>query len=176
VAAVRQAGLASISARQALITDGAAAIAAPDHEAAVLFERALAVPGAGRWPFDQARIQLVFGERLRRMKATTQARIQLTAALDTFQRLDAAPWAARASAELRATGLSIGHLAEGGPASLTPQQLQIATLAAAGLTNKQIGERLYLSPRTIATHLHQVFPKLGVTTRAALRDALGDLP
>ena len=176
VAAVRRAGVAAISPRQALTTEGAAAIAAPDHEAAALFERALTVPGAERWPFDRARIQLAFGERLRRMKATTDARAHLTAALDTFQRLGAAPWAARAGSELRATGLTIGHLAGTGPASLTPQQLQIATLAAAGLTNKQIGERLYLSPRTVATHLHQLFPKLGVTTRAALRDALAGLP
>ncbi len=100
----------------------------------------------------------------------------LDAAVGTFQRLGAQPWAARASGELRATGQTIGHLAGDGPAALTPQQLQIATLAAAGLTNKQIGERLYLSPRTVATHLHQVFPKLGVTTRAALRDALAGLP
>ena len=141
-----------------------------------MFERALTVPGADRWPFDRARIELTFGERLRRMKATTDARAHLTAALDTFQRLGAAPWAARAGSELRATGLTIGHLAGTGPASLTPQQREIATLAAAGLTNKQIGERLYLSPRTVATHLHQVFPKLGVTTRAALRDALAGLP
>ena len=176
VAAVRQAGVTAISPRQALITEGAAAIAAPDHEAAALFERALTVPGADRWPFDRARIQLIFGERLRRMKATTDARVHLTAALDTFQRLGAAPWAARAGSELRATGLTIGQLADNGPASLTPQQREIATLAAAGLTNKQIGERLYLSPRTIATHLHQAFPKLGVTTRAALRDALAGLP
>ena len=56
--------------------------------------------------------------------------------------------------------------------TLTPQQREIATLAAAGLTNKQIGERLYLSHRTVATHLYQIFPKLGVTSRAALRDAL----
>jgi DNA-binding CsgD family transcriptional regulator len=172
VAAVRQAGLAAISPRQALITQGAAAIAAPDHEAAALFGRALAVPGADRWPFDCARIQLAFGERLRRMKATVAARAQLTAALDTFQRLGAAPWAARAGGELRATGLTIGQPAGTGPASLTPQQREIATLAAAGLTNKQIAERLYLSPRTVATHLHQVFPKLGITSRAALRDAL----
>jgi len=141
-----------------------------------LFERALAVPGGDRWPFERARIQLAFGERLRRMKATTDARAHLTVALDTFQRLGATPWAARAGAELRATGLTIGHLDSTGPASLTPQQREIATLAAAGLTNKQIGERLFLSPRTVATHLHQVFPKLGVTTRAALRDALADLP
>jgi DNA-binding CsgD family transcriptional regulator len=173
VAAVRQAGVAAISPRQALIIEGAAAIAAPDHQAAALFERALSVPGADRWPFDRARVQLTFGERLRRMKATSEARVWLAAALDTFQRLGAAPWAARAGSELRATGLTIGQLAETGPASLTPQQLQIATLAAGGLTNKQIAERLYLSPRTVATHLHQVFPKLGVTTRAALRDALG---
>ena len=175
MAAVRQAGVAAISPRQALISEGAAAIAAPDHEAVALFERALAVPGADRWPFDRARIQLACGERLRRMKATTDARVQLTAALDTFQRLGAVPWAARAGNELRATGLAVGHLADTGPASLTPQQREIATLAAAGLTNKQIGERLYLSPRTVATHLHQLFPKLGVTTRAALRDALAGI-
>ena len=172
-AAVRQAGVAAISPRQALITEGAGAIAAADHEAVALFERALSVPGADRWPFDLARIQLACGERLRRMKATTDARVQLTAALDTFQRLGAVPWAARAGSELRATGLTTGHLADTGPASLTPQQREIAQLAAGGLTNKQIGERLYLSPRTVATHLHQLFPKLGVTTRAALRDALG---
>lgn len=176
IAAVRQAGVTAISPRQALTIQGAAAIAAPDHEAAALFERALTVPGADRWPFDRARIQLTFGERLRRMKATTDARVHLTTALDTFQRLGAVPWAARAGNELRATGLTIGHLADTGPASLTPQQREIATLAAAGLTNKQIGERLYLSPRTVATHLHQLFPKLGVTTRAALRDALAGLP
>ena len=55
---------------------------------------------------------------------------------------------------------------------LSPQQHQIATLAAGGLTNKQIGERLQLSPRTVGTHLYQLFPKLGVTSRSALRDAL----
>jgi DNA-binding CsgD family transcriptional regulator len=172
VTAVQRAGVAAISPRQALITQGAAAIAAPDHEAAALFMRALAVPGADRWPFDRARIQLAFGERLRRMKAATDARVHLTAALDAFQRLGTAPWAARAGSELRATGLAIGQPAGTGPASLTPQQREIATLAAAGLTNKQIAERLYLSPRTVATHLHQVFPKLGITSRAALRDAL----
>ena len=55
---------------------------------------------------------------------------------------------------------------------LTAQEHQVATLAAAGLTNKQIGERLYLSHRTVAAHLYQIFPRLGITSRAALRDAL----
>ena len=59
---------------------------------------------------------------------------------------------------------------------LTPQQREIALLAAAGLTNKQIGDRLFLSPRTVGTHLYQLFPKLGVTSRAALRDALAEHP
>lgn len=63
-----------------------------------------------------------------------------------------------------------------GSCGLTPQQREIALLAAAGLTNKQIGDRLFLSPRTVGTHLYQLFPKLGVTSRAALRDALAEHP
>jgi DNA-binding CsgD family transcriptional regulator len=59
--------------------------------------------------------------------------------------------------------------------ALTPQEREIAQLAAAGLTNKQIGQRLFLSPRTVGGHLHRLFPKLDVTTRAALRDALSSL-
>ncbi|MFE3202359.1 helix-turn-helix transcriptional regulator [Embleya sp. NPDC059237] len=60
-------------------------------------------------------------------------------------------------------------------AALTPQQREIAGLAAAGPTNKQIAEKLSLSPRTVSTHLYQAFPKLGVTSRAGLRDALEHL-
>jgi len=176
VAAVREAGIAAISPRLALITGGSAAMAAHGGHDCDLFEEAIAIPGASRWPFDLARIQLVYGERLRRAKATTQARQHLTAALDAFTRLGARPWAARAGHELRATGLSLGQAYTAGPASLTPQQREIATLAAAGLTNKQIGERLFLSPRTIQTHLYQIFPKLGITSRAALRDALTTSP
>jgi DNA-binding CsgD family transcriptional regulator len=59
---------------------------------------------------------------------------------------------------------------------LTPQEHEIASLAASGLSNKQIGTRLYLSPRTVSGHLYRIFPKLGISTRAALRDALGNLP
>ena len=92
---------------------------------------------------------------------------------ETFHRLGATPWAARADRELRATGITVSK-ADTGVASLTPQQRQIALLAAAGHTNKEIAARLFLSPRTVSTHLHQVFPKLGITSRAALRDALAD--
>lgn len=59
---------------------------------------------------------------------------------------------------------------------MTPQQWEIARLAAAGLSNKEIGERLFLSPRTVSTHLYRLFPKLGVSSRAGLRDALAQVP
>jgi DNA-binding NarL/FixJ family response regulator len=73
---------------------------------------------------------------------------------------------------LRATGVTIGRPEVTGPEALSPQQLEIARLAAAGLSNKEIGERLFLSHRTVGSHLYQIFPKLGITSRAALRDAL----
>jgi hypothetical protein len=92
VAAAQETGLPAISSRLALLTWGAAAVAATDDQAAIsLFEQALAVPGADHWPFDLARIQLLFGERLRRARATTRSRQLLTGARDVFQRLDARP-------------------------------------------------------------------------------------
>ncbi|MGW2713911.1 response regulator transcription factor, partial [Streptomyces sp. NPDC001356] len=81
----------------------------------------------------------------------------------------------RTAAELRASGLSAPAATRPGSVALTAQELQIATLAATGLTNKQIAERLFLSHRTIGTHLYQIYPKLGITSRAALRDALSGL-
>jgi DNA-binding NarL/FixJ family response regulator len=171
VAAARRERVAALSPRLALVVAGAEGMASTGGDFAA-FEEALAVPGGARWPFDVARIRLAYGERLRRAKATTKAREQLAAALETFERLGAAPWAARARSEMRATGPSVGPSDPAAVAALTPQQREIATFAAAGLTNKQIGERLFLSPRTVGTHLYQVFPKLGITSRAALRDAL----
>ncbi|MFL6115484.1 MAG: response regulator transcription factor, partial [Catenulispora sp.] len=58
---------------------------------------------------------------------------------------------------------------------LTSQELEIAQLAASGLTNKQIAQRLLISHRTVGAHLYQIFPKLGITSRAMLRDALESL-
>ena len=174
VAAMRQAGLGRISPRLTMLTNASAALTAPASQAGQLFAAALAVPGADRWPFDRARVQLAYGERLRRVRTTTEARTHLSAALATFEALGARPWALRAGHELRATRLAAP--AEGQQAVLlTAQEHQVATLAAAGLTNKQIGERLYLSHRTVAAHLYQIFPRLGITSRAALRDALADL-
>ena len=170
VQALLDADVASLSPRLAMLVAGASALL--DDAAIDAFERALAVPDAARWPFDLARVHLTYGERLRRDRAARDARRHLSAARDIFSQLGAAPWAARARSELRATGQAAADDDRQAPVTLTPQQRQIAALAAAGLTNKQIGERLYLSHRTVATHLHQIFPKLGVTSRAALRDAL----
>ncbi|MGW0593980.1 ATP-binding protein [Streptosporangium sp. NPDC002607] len=172
VAAARDCRLDRLSPRLRLVVLAAAAIIAPQADTADL-ERAIAEPGNDRWPFDLARIQLTYGAHLRRAKRTGEARRHLADASQTFHRLGAVPWAERADRELRATGISHSITATG-LASLTPQQLQIAQLAAAGHTNKEIAARLFLSPRTVSTHLYQVFPKLGITSRAALRDALAD--
>jgi ATP/maltotriose-dependent transcriptional regulator MalT len=177
VAAIQESHIAALSSRLALVAGGSAAIAAVTDRAAVeLFEQALAVPGIERWSFDLARVQLAYGERLRRMPRMTDARVQLAAAIETFERLSARPWAHRARNELRATGQTKPRVDPYARVPLTPQEGEIASLAASGLTNKQIAERLFLSPRTVGSHLHRIFPKLGIATRAALRDALAAAP
>jgi DNA-binding CsgD family transcriptional regulator len=175
-AAIGASEIARISPRLALTSAASEAIAAPDETALELFEKALAIPGIDSWPFELARVELAFGERLRRTRATKQSRLHLTTAVQTFERLGAEPWALRAANELRASGEGRCPAAERDRDSLTSQEREIAELAAAGLSNKQIGQRLLLSHRTIGGHLHRTFPKLGITSRAALRDALATLP
>ena len=175
VAAAHRIGIDRIGPRTALITGGAAALVADDADAGPLFEAALSLPDAARWPWEQARIQLAYGQLLRRARETSQARWHLRAALETFERIGAAAMAQRAGGELRATGLTTPRTDTPGPA-MTPQERQIAELAAAGLTNKEIGERLYLSHRTVSSHLYRIYPKLGITSRSALTAALSTLP
>jgi DNA-binding CsgD family transcriptional regulator len=172
VQAMRSAGLPSTSGHLALMTEAAAALCASDVDAAELFEKALNVPGVDRWPFDLARVHLAYGEHLRRHNAPAAARRHLDTALDVFQQLGARPWIARAANELRASGRTRRHNDYASAGVLTPQEHEIAMMAAAGMSNKQIGERLFLSHRTVGTHLYRAFPKLGITSRAGLRDAL----
>ncbi|SNX56005.1 transcriptional regulator [Streptomyces sp. TLI_55] len=162
------------SARLAALVHRAAALLSEPEDAEPHFRAATEDPAAARWPFELALARLDFAEWLRRRRRTAEARPQLTAAHDTFVRLGARPWTERAAAELRAAGVSLTPADAVG--DLTPQERQIARLAAEGLTNRDIGARLYLSPRTVGYHLHKIFPKLGVTGRAQLRDALGRLP
>ncbi|MER6066389.1 LuxR C-terminal-related transcriptional regulator [Streptomyces sp. NPDC001792] len=173
VCALRESGTAALSPRLAMREAAAAALVAGD-EAPELFARALSMPRIDEWPFETAKVRLLYGERLRRSRATNEAKVQLTQALGAFEKLGAAPWAARAERELRAAGQATrAPSGAQGVAALTPQELEIARLAASGMTNKEIGERLFISPRTVSSHLYQIFPKLGITKRAALRDAIG---
>ncbi|WP_042394966.1 helix-turn-helix transcriptional regulator [Streptacidiphilus carbonis] len=175
-AALGGSAMSGLSPRLALLTLGSRALSSPEDEAVDLFDQALSLPEAERWPFDVARVRLFYGERLRRRRATSEARDQLARAGEAFERLGAAPWARRAAAELQASGQAPPAVAgQDRRASLTAQERQIAELAATGLTNKQIAERLFLSHRTVGAHLYQIYPKLGIGSRAALRDALAAL-
>ena len=135
------------------------------------YDEALA-DGLTQWPLHRARLLLGYGAWLRRGRRISEARGPLHDAHETFTAIGAAHWAERAAQELRAAG-ELDPVREA-PAweRLTPQELQIAQLAAAGLTNRQIGERLFLSHRTVGLHLYHVFPKLGISSRAQLHTAL----
>jgi DNA-binding NarL/FixJ family response regulator len=102
----------------------------------------------------------------------TESRTPLREAAQTFAALGLLRLADRARRELRASGEAPRRREPGAWAQLTPQELQIAQLAAEGFSNREIGERLYLSHRTVGSHLYRLFPKLGVTSRTQLRDAL----
>ena len=173
--AAHHAGLPHISPRLALTTYGALAMATPDPtQADHYYHQAQTHPRAHHFPYELARIHLAHGIRQRHTHGPKTARHSLTFAAQTFQRLGAATWAERAHAELRVSGLASRTTTQ--LTELTWQERRIANLAASGLTNKEIGERMHLSPRTVSSHLYRVFPKLGITSRAALRDALGKIP
>ena len=131
------------------------------------FDEALAAD-LTRWPFQRARVQLAYGQWLRRNRRVAESRGLLRAARDTFDALGCAPWSEQARRELRASGERSRRRVPEARDQLTPQELQIAQLAAEGLSNREIGQRLYLSHRTISTHLYRIFPKLGITSRAEL--------
>ncbi|EXG82393.1 helix-turn-helix transcriptional regulator [Cryptosporangium arvum] len=171
--AMRTADVAALSTRMRLIQHGVDALVL-DDEAGDRLEQALADPATERWLFDSSRIRLVFAEKLRRRKEYSRAGTHLLAARTGFAAIGAEPWLDRTVGELRAAGHR-PTAADRPPAALTTQEMEIANLAAAGLTNKQIAQRLYLSHRTVGAHLYRVFPKLGVTSRAGLRDALNHL-
>ncbi|MEV7140409.1 ATP-binding protein [Streptomyces tauricus] len=165
-----------VSPRLAALVDRAHALLAEPDDAERHFQRSLARPTGDQWPFERAQTRLDYAEWLRRRRRATEARPLLSAALEVFENLGARPWTDRTLAELRAAGVNATSTPgqESDLSELTPQQLQIARLAAAGLTNREIGERIFLSPRTVGFHLYRIFPKLGVTARGQLRDVLPD--
>ena len=156
-----------------LIARARAVLACPDA-AKAHFGTALADPAGDQWPFERAQLRLDYAEWLRRSRRINDAKPVLAQALGTFRQLRARSWAQRTEAELRACGVAVGD-APGEPDALwelTPQQRQIVRLASDGLTNREIGDRLFLSPRTVSSHLYRSFPKLGVADRHQLRDVI----
>ncbi|MFI9328463.1 ATP-binding protein [Kitasatospora sp. NPDC052868] len=149
------------------------ALTGPDRAAEEYFTAALALHEGGS-DYDRARTALLYGEWLRRLRRQIDARDQLRAALEAFERLGARPWAARARAELGAAGGETGLTTrQDGPISLlSPQEREVVRLAAAGASNREIAAQLFLSPRTVGHHLYRAFPKLGVGSRTELATLL----
>jgi DNA-binding NarL/FixJ family response regulator len=148
---------------RAVLADGASAES--------LFQAAM--DGAARQlPWHRARVELAYGSWLRRQRRVVESRGSLRAARSTFEAVGARTWAQRADQELRATGERGWKPASNPRQLLSPQETQIAELAAQGLSNREIGQRLFLSHRTVSSHLYRIFPKLGIASRNQLAAAL----
>jgi len=149
-------------------------VLAPPDEAEAHFDNALGDPAGNQWPFERAQLRLDYAEWLRRRRRINEAKPVLMEALGTFHRLGARSWAQRAQAELRASGVTVTGVVADADAldDLTPQQRQIVRLAGEGLSDREIGDRLFLSPRTVSSHLYRSYPKLGVASRHQLRDVI----
>ncbi|MFG2004560.1 LuxR C-terminal-related transcriptional regulator [Spirillospora sp. NPDC048911] len=154
------------------------ALLAPDGEAGEHFERAVRLHRKGGRPFERARTDLLYGRWLRGERRRDEAQVRLRSAVELFEHLDAEPWAERARAELRAAGSGEPAAASGGDrlGRLSPHELQVVRLAAAGASNREIGARLSVSHRTVGYHLNKAFPKLGVASRLELARFVLDEP
>jgi ATP/maltotriose-dependent transcriptional regulator MalT len=138
------------------------------HVAEGRFQEALDHHRRAQRPFERARTELAYGELLRRARRRIDARAHLEAALDTFERLGAAPWAERARLELRASGQAARRRDPSTLLQLTPQELQVARFVATGLPTREVAAQLFLSPRTVEFHLRNIFAKLGISSRSQL--------
>ena len=143
------------------------ALVAEDDRAPALYEQALALL-PDHSPFELARTHLLYGERLRRMGQRRRARDQLRAALELFERLGADWWAERCRRELAASGARLRRRDATTRDELTPQELQVALHVARGLTNRQIAQTLFLSPKTVEFHLTRIYRKLDLNARSEL--------
>jgi DNA-binding CsgD family transcriptional regulator len=155
-----------ISARsRALLSEG--------DTAEQLYEEAVERLGRTQLRPELARAHLLYGEWLRRQGRRIDARTQLRTAHDMFATIGMEAFAERARRELMATGQTVRkRTAEAaGSDELTPQERQIALLVRDGLSNPEVGARLFLSPRTVEWHLRKVFAKLSISSRRQLRDA-----
>jgi DNA-binding NarL/FixJ family response regulator len=138
------------------------------------FTIALRMHAHGARPFETARTQLCFGERLRRARRRRDAREHLQEAWKIFTGLGARSWAERTAAELAATGIKVGggiaHITD----LLTPQELQVALAVTTGASNREVAASMFLSRKTVEFHLSRIYRKLGLSSRAELSLALKD--
>lgn len=146
------------------------ALLGDDDEAEKHYQAAMRLYRDANRPMMRARTELLYGEWLRRVRRRAEARDPLRDALRVFEEIGARSWAERARTELRATGETVASAAQqvSGLAQLTPQELQVVRLAATGMSNRDIGSQLFISPRTVGYHLYKAFPKLGVGDRHEL--------
>ncbi|OJU80359.1 MAG: hypothetical protein BGO11_10690 [Solirubrobacterales bacterium 70-9] len=164
-AATEGAWAAAATARYAALLGG-------DEEIDALLATAMAAHERVDFAFEEARTKLIFGERLRRARRRVDARPLLAAAESAFRAQGAVRWADRAAAELRASGhrdpLSTVAGNGGPPADLTPREQEVFALVVGGATNAKVAASLFLSPRTVEHHLHHIYRKVGVRSRAEL--------
>lgn len=146
-------------------------VLADDADAEPLYRAALRAD-LSRWPLHRARIEHAYGSWLRRQRRVAESREPLRNAAAAYSVIGAASWAELARGELRAAGERSDPGQTAAVAALSPQELQIARLAAAGLSNREIGQQLFLSPRTVGSHLYRIFPKLDITSRTQLASRL----
>ncbi|MEV6766258.1 AAA family ATPase [Streptomyces sp. NPDC051105] len=158
--------------RMTLLMHHATALVEEDADPEHHFQLAVVNPEAARWPLERARARLDYAIWLRRRRRPLEARAQLTVVLEAATRLGARHLVESARGELRASGVAEAPTSTDPLVELTAQQRQIVRLAADGLSNREIGEQLFLSPRTVGSHLYNVYPKLGISSRHQLRDLL----
>jgi DNA-binding CsgD family transcriptional regulator len=149
-----------------------AALLSDGNQTEGLYQEAIELLGRSQIAPHLARAQLIYGEWLRRENRRIDARVQLRAAHDVFRRIGAEAFAQRALRELLATGETARKRTDDTRGALTPQEAEIARLAQDGLSNPEIGARLFISPRTVQYHLRKVFRKLDLTSR----NQLGRIP
>ncbi|MEA2127570.1 MAG: hypothetical protein QOJ85_461, partial [Solirubrobacteraceae bacterium] len=151
---------------RALLIDGDAADS--------VYREAIERLGRTRLRLQLARAHLVYGEWLRRERRRLDAREQLRTALEMFTSMGTDAFASRAERELLATGERVRKRSVETRDELTAQETQVRRLAGDGLSNAEIGARLFISRHTVAYHLRKVFSKLDITSRSQLRPALPD--
>jgi DNA-binding CsgD family transcriptional regulator len=158
------------------IEAGSRALLSSGRDAEPLYREAVERLARSRGVVHLARAQLIYGEWLRRENRRVDAREQLRAAFDHFNRIGAEAFAERARRELLATGETAPRRTAETRDVLTPQEAQIARMASDRQTNPEIGAKLFISPRTVEYHLRKVFTKLDISSRKELHGALAALP